>query len=72
MLDRLGPGDEVVVWKLDRLGRNTRHLIELLDDFKVRGIKFRSLREGIATDPASEVGSDGPSDGHHHFHFRPA
>lgn len=35
MLDRLGPGDEVVVWKLDRLGRNTRHLLELLDDFKV-------------------------------------
>lgn len=56
MLDRLGPGDEVVVWKLDRLGRNTRHLLELLDDFKVRGIKFRSLRDGIATAPASEVG----------------
>ncbi|WP_017199009.1 recombinase family protein [Arthrobacter sp. M2012083] len=56
MLDRLGPGDEVVVWKLDRLGRNTRHLLELLDDFKSRGIKFRSLRDGIATDPASEVG----------------
>ncbi|MFE4080422.1 recombinase family protein [Paenarthrobacter sp. YIM B13468] len=56
MLDRLGRGDEVVVWKLDRLGRNTRHLLELLDDFKVRGIKFRSLRDGIATDPASEVG----------------
>ncbi|AFR31216.1 resolvase domain protein (plasmid) [Arthrobacter sp. Rue61a] len=56
MLDRLGPGDEVVVWKLDRLGRNTRHLLELLDNFKVRGIKFRSLRDGIATDPASEVG----------------
>lgn len=56
LLDRLGSGDEVVVWKLDRLGRNTRHLLELLDDFKVQGIKFRSLRDGIATDPASEVG----------------
>ena len=56
LLDRLGPGDEVVVWKLDRLGRNTRHLLELLDDFKTQGIKFRSLRDGIATDPASEVG----------------
>ncbi|MFJ4264592.1 recombinase family protein [Paenarthrobacter nicotinovorans] len=56
MLDRLGPGDEVIVWKLDRLGRSTRHLLELLDDFKARGIKFRSLRDGIATDPASEVG----------------
>ena len=56
LLDRLGRGDEVVVWKLDRLGRNTRHLLELLDDFKSRGIKFRSLRKGIATDPDSEVG----------------
>jgi DNA invertase Pin-like site-specific DNA recombinase len=56
MLDRLGRGDEVVVWKLDRLGRNTRHLLELLDDFTERGIKFRSLRDGIATDPDSELG----------------
>lgn len=56
MLDRLSKGDEVVVWKLDRLGRSTRHLLELLDDFKARGIKFRSLRDGIATDPGSELG----------------
>lgn len=56
LLDRLSRGDEVVVWKLDRLGRNTRHLLELLDDFKVRGIKFRSLRDGIATDPDSDLG----------------
>lgn len=56
MLERLSQGDGVVVWKLDRLGRNTRHLLELLDDFKGRGIKFRSLRDGIATDPGSEPG----------------
>ncbi|MCY0905778.1 recombinase family protein [Arthrobacter sp. H14-L1] len=56
MLDRLSQGDEVIVWKLDRLGRHTRHLLELLDDFKADGIKFRSLRDGIATDPASELG----------------
>ncbi|RFA11691.1 invertase [Subtercola boreus] len=56
MLDRLARGDEVVVWKLDRLGRNTRHLLELLDGFTERGIKFRSLRDGIATDPDSELG----------------
>jgi DNA invertase Pin-like site-specific DNA recombinase len=54
-LDRLGRGDEAV-WKLDRLGRNTRHLLELLDDFKSRGIKFRSLQDGIAADRDSEVG----------------
>lgn len=56
MLDRLSQGDEVVVWKLDRLGRSTRHLLELLDGFKARGIKFRSLRDGIATDPESDLG----------------
>jgi DNA invertase Pin-like site-specific DNA recombinase len=56
MLDRLSPGDEVVVWKLDRLGRNTRHLLELLDGFTEDGIKFRSLRDSITTDPDSELG----------------
>lgn len=56
MMDRLSTGDEVVVWKLDRLGRNTRYLLELLDDFKARGIKFCSLRDGIATDPGRDLG----------------
>lgn len=50
MLDYLRPGqDEVVVWKLDRLGRNTRNLLALIDDLESRGIHFRSLTEGIAT-----------------------
>ena len=57
MLKHLRNGDEVVVWKLDRLGRNTRHLLELLDDFKDKGYKFTSLRDGISTDPNNEVGS---------------
>jgi DNA invertase Pin-like site-specific DNA recombinase len=56
MLERLSRGDEVVVWKLDRLGRNTRHLLELLDGFTEQGITFRSLRDGIITDPGSELG----------------
>lgn len=50
MLDHLRPGqDEVVVWKLDRLGRNTRNLLALIDHLESRGIHFRSLTEGIAT-----------------------
>lgn len=57
MLAHLRNGDEVVVWKLDRLGRNTRHLLELLDGFKDKGYKFTSLRDGISTDPNNEVGS---------------
>lgn len=50
MIDHLRPGqDEVVVWKLDRLGRNTRNLLALIDDLESSGIHFRSLTEGIAT-----------------------
>ena len=50
MLDHLRPGqDEVVVWKLDRLGRDTRNLLALIDDLESRDIHFRSLIEGIAT-----------------------
>ena len=49
MLDHLREGDEVVVWKLDRLGRNTRNLLALIDDLEGRGVHFRSLTEGIST-----------------------
>lgn len=49
MLDHLRPGDEVVVWKLDRLGRNTRNLLELVEDMSSRGVAFRSVTEGITT-----------------------
>ncbi|MET3174666.1 UNVERIFIED_ORG: DNA invertase Pin-like site-specific DNA recombinase [Arthrobacter sp. UYCu721] len=49
MLDHLRDGDEVVVWKLDRLGRNTRNLLALIDDLERRGVHFRSVTEGIST-----------------------
>jgi DNA invertase Pin-like site-specific DNA recombinase len=49
LLDHLREGDEVVVWKLDRLGRNTRNLLALIDDLEDRGVHFRSLTEGITT-----------------------
>lgn len=38
-----------MVWKLDKLGCNTRNLLALIDDLDSRGIHFRSLTEGIAT-----------------------
>jgi DNA invertase Pin-like site-specific DNA recombinase len=42
------------VWKLDRLGRSLRDLITMLDDLRVRGVKFHSLTEAIDTaTPAS-------------------
>ena len=56
MLDRLSRGDEVVVWELDKLGRNTRHLLELLDGFTERDIKFFFLGDGITANPDSELG----------------
>jgi DNA invertase Pin-like site-specific DNA recombinase len=48
-LDYLREGDTLVVWRLDRLGRNTRNVLELLDDLASRGIKFRSITEGLDT-----------------------
>lgn len=49
LLARAEDGDEIVVWKLDRLGRNTHNLLLLLQDMKARGVHFRSLTEGIST-----------------------
>jgi DNA invertase Pin-like site-specific DNA recombinase len=48
--------DVVVAWKLDRMGRNLKHLITLLDDLQALGIAFVSLGEGIdATTPAGKL-----------------
>ena len=46
----------LVCWRLDRLGRNLRHLILLLDDLQATGVAFVSLSEGIdATTPAGRL-----------------
>lgn len=42
-------GDTLVVWRLDRLGRSLRHLIETVTTLKDRGIHFRSLQEQFDT-----------------------
>ena len=48
--------DAVLVWSLDRLGRNLKHLITLLDEFQALGIAFISLREGLDwTTPAGRL-----------------
>lgn len=49
VLDQLRPGDTLVVWRLDRLGRSIRHLIDQLAGLQERGIGFRSLQEAIDT-----------------------
>jgi DNA invertase Pin-like site-specific DNA recombinase len=49
VLDQLRPADTLVVWKLDRLGRSLRHLIDTIADLQRRGVGFRSLQENIDT-----------------------
>jgi hypothetical protein len=48
-LRRLRPGDVLVVWKLDRLGRSVRDLITLVSELQARGVNFRSLTDSIDT-----------------------
>ncbi len=52
-LAALQPGDTLVVWKLDRLGRSLQHLVAVVNELQDRGIGFRSLTEGIDTSTAS-------------------
>ena len=40
----------LTVWKLDRLGRNTQHVLAVVDELTSRGIGFRNLTEGLHTD----------------------
>jgi DNA invertase Pin-like site-specific DNA recombinase len=52
-LDYLRPGDTLIVWKLDRLARSMKQLIETVDLLKTQGIGFRSLTEAIDTTSAA-------------------
>ena len=45
----LEEGDTLVVWRLDRLGRSLKHLIELVGELEGKGVAFRSLQESIDT-----------------------
>ena len=48
--------DVVVCWRLDRLGRNLRHLITLIDELQSLGVPFVSLAEGLdCTTPAGKL-----------------
>ena len=45
----LRKGDTLLVWKLDRLGRSMKHLVETVTDLGDRGVGFKSLTEGVDT-----------------------
>jgi DNA invertase Pin-like site-specific DNA recombinase len=48
-LEYVRAGDTLVVWRLDRLGRSLSHLIETTTRLEQRGVRFKSLQEGIDT-----------------------
>lgn len=52
LLEYARRGDTIVVWKLDRLGRSTVQLIELVESLKQRGVHLKSLQESIDTTTA--------------------
>jgi len=60
LLDLARPGDTVMVWRLDRLARSIRHLIEIAAGLQKRGIHLKSLCDNIDTSTAS---------GELHFHM---
>ncbi|MGD1864464.1 MAG: recombinase family protein [Phormidesmis sp.] len=51
-LDHLRKGDTLIIWKLDRASRSTKHLIELAEDLKERRVELLSLKEKIDTSTA--------------------
>jgi DNA invertase Pin-like site-specific DNA recombinase len=56
-LQALQPGDTLVVWKLDRLGRNLKHLVSVVDDLQQRQVGFKVLAaSGVQIDTTTANG----------------
>lgn len=49
LLEQLRPGDELIIWKLDRLGRSLPHLVSTVQDLLDHGIGLKSLNDPIDT-----------------------
>ena len=47
--ESLRAGDTLVVWKLDRLGRSVKHLVDLVGELQEEGVQFKSLTDSIDT-----------------------
>lgn len=54
-LKALRKGDTLVIWRLDRLGRNLKHLISTVDDLSARGVGFKCLT-GVDIDTSTPTG----------------
>src|SRR5258706_12971639 len=48
-LDFAREGDELVVWRLDRVGSSLSHLVKIIERLRTKGIAFRSITENIKT-----------------------
>ncbi|MFS0785016.1 recombinase family protein [Shouchella sp. 1P09AA] len=55
-LEFVRQGDTLVVWRLDRLGRNMQELINVVNSLNDKGISFHSLQENITMDKANSTG----------------
>lgn len=51
--EALRDGDTLVVWKLDRLGRSVKHLVDLIGELSKRSVQFKSLTDAIDIGTAS-------------------
>ncbi|WP_158588489.1 recombinase family protein [Henriciella mobilis] len=52
IMSRIGEGDKLIVWRLDRMGRSLRHLVEVNETLAQRGARFESLTEKLDTSTA--------------------
>lgn len=53
LLETATDGDQIVVWRLDRLGRSMQHVVTIVTELGDRGVQFASLTENIDTTTAS-------------------
>ena len=49
LLEQVRAGDVIVIWKLDRLGRSLRHLVDLISTLMEKGVDLKSLQDPIDT-----------------------
>jgi DNA invertase Pin-like site-specific DNA recombinase len=49
MLNQVRPGDVIIIWKLDRLGRSLKNLVEIIGQLIAQGVGLKSLHDNIDT-----------------------